>query len=153
MPYRTRDNRIAGVVMTFIDITALKRSEQEAMLAQSLAESALNLVEQPLLVVDAGLTIGTANRAFLAHFGLARDDVLGRTIEDLSGNLWEREELERVTGPIIGEERSVSEASVNVRAGGDAEVPATVRARAIPSPRAESARILISFSFPRSSSS
>jgi two-component system CheB/CheR fusion protein len=40
LPYRTRDNRIEGVVITFADITARKRAEDRANAAQLLAESA-----------------------------------------------------------------------------------------------------------------
>ncbi len=40
LPYRTKDNRIEGVVITFADVTARKRAEDEANAARMLAESA-----------------------------------------------------------------------------------------------------------------
>jgi len=40
LPYRTKENRIEGVVITFADVTARKRAEDEANAAKLLAESA-----------------------------------------------------------------------------------------------------------------
>ena len=49
LPYRTRDNRIEGVVITFSDVA---RSAQEARLY---AEAIVNTVREPLLVLDLDL--------------------------------------------------------------------------------------------------
>jgi two-component system CheB/CheR fusion protein len=40
LPYRTKDNRIKGVVMTFVDVTIRKRAEDALMAAKLQAESA-----------------------------------------------------------------------------------------------------------------
>src|SRR4029077_19115451 len=40
LPYRTKDNRIDGVVITFTEITVAKRAEEALTKAKSLAESA-----------------------------------------------------------------------------------------------------------------
>jgi two-component system CheB/CheR fusion protein len=40
LPYRTKDNRIEGVVISFADISALKRAEEASTAAKLLAESA-----------------------------------------------------------------------------------------------------------------
>ena len=40
LPYRTKDNRIEGVVITFVDVTARKQAEDALNAAKSQAESA-----------------------------------------------------------------------------------------------------------------
>ena len=46
MPYRTQDNRIAGVVITFVDISAVKALE--ASLREALAVLQSGSSDQPL---------------------------------------------------------------------------------------------------------
>jgi two-component system CheB/CheR fusion protein len=54
LPYRTLDNKIDGVVFTFSDVTGLKRSEESAKAARNYAESIVETIREPLLVLDAG---------------------------------------------------------------------------------------------------
>ncbi len=67
-PYRTLNHVIVGVVVTFNDITQLKRSELEAQMASTLAESVINIVQEPLLVLDQDLLALSANHAFYESF-------------------------------------------------------------------------------------
>ena len=53
VPYRTVENVIDGVVLTFIDVTDLKQAEEAAHAAQAYAESIVDTVREPLLVLDA----------------------------------------------------------------------------------------------------
>ena len=48
MPYRTLENVIDGVVLTFSDITALKAVEAEARAARDYAQSIVDTVREPL---------------------------------------------------------------------------------------------------------
>jgi two-component system CheB/CheR fusion protein len=43
LPYRTKDNRIEGVVITFVDVTARKQAEDALNVAKLQAESAKEL--------------------------------------------------------------------------------------------------------------
>src|SRR5262249_43965868 len=55
LPYRTLHNVIDGVVITFTDVTQLKQAEQAADDAKTYAESIVDTVREPLLVLDAEL--------------------------------------------------------------------------------------------------
>jgi len=61
MPYRTVDNVIDGVVLTFVDTTRLKEAEIEAQDARKLAEAIVNGMRDSLLVLDADLRVVVAN--------------------------------------------------------------------------------------------
>ena len=52
LPYRTRDNHIEGVVVTFNDITELKERSRAVDEARLYAEAIVETVRQPLLVLD-----------------------------------------------------------------------------------------------------
>jgi two-component system, chemotaxis family, CheB/CheR fusion protein len=53
LPYRTEDNRIAGVVITFVDITARKQAEQAIANAQARLQSVLEQMPAAVLMAEA----------------------------------------------------------------------------------------------------
>jgi two-component system CheB/CheR fusion protein len=89
LPYRTMDNVIEGVVITFTDITEGKKT-QEALretekLFKSLFENTLNAVAIHEIVLDAqGNPVDyiflQANPAYERHTGLRVEDVLGKRV-------------------------------------------------------------------------
>ncbi|MBI1206849.1 MAG: response regulator [Azospirillum sp.] len=90
LPYRSHDGRIEGVVITFGDISELKAVEQEFQAARAYAESVIDTVRQPLLVLDRSLRLVSANPAFFRLCGLEPADTVGRdfaTGDDPSGTL------------------------------------------------------------------
>ena len=64
LPYRTADNVIDGVVMTFADTTALKQTEAQLQEARDFAESIIATIREPLVVLDGELRIVSASRSF-----------------------------------------------------------------------------------------
>ncbi len=67
-PYRTTENQIDGVTMVFFDIDALKRNAATLDLARDYAETIVETVQIPLVVLDADLRVNTANRSFYEMF-------------------------------------------------------------------------------------
>lgn len=61
-----------------------------ATLRQALAyaESIVDTVREPMIVIDATLHIRTASRAFYAIFGVSREDTEGQFIYDLGNGQW-----------------------------------------------------------------
>jgi two-component system CheB/CheR fusion protein len=116
MPYRTLENVIDGVVITFADIDAQKTAQSKLEeLASKLgaskneAEVALVTTEVPLLVLDKELKVKMANEAYAKTFGNGVE-VLGKNVvETTNGQRYVDEgliaELRRIskTGkPLIG---------------------------------------------------
>jgi two-component system CheB/CheR fusion protein len=85
LPYRTLNNRIDGVVFTFTDVTRLKRSEELMQQARRFAESIVDTLREPLLVLDANLRVVSANRACYRIFQVTPEYVQGRTFEEIFG--------------------------------------------------------------------
>ena len=70
VPYRTTDNRIEGVVITFVDITARKRAEQAVDAAQARLQAAIDQMPAAMLMVDAPSgTVTYGNRRAAKLFG------------------------------------------------------------------------------------
>jgi two-component system CheB/CheR fusion protein len=53
LPYRTTDNRIAGVVVTFFDISERKRAEDNVLAAQSRLQAIVEQMPAAVLIADA----------------------------------------------------------------------------------------------------
>ena len=99
-PYRTLENVIDGVVMTFTDITARATAEGAVQEARVLAESIVDTVREPLVVLDGRMVITSASRSFYRYFQVSPEETLGRTIFELGDRQWDipalRELLETV---------------------------------------------------------
>lgn len=87
LPYRTADNHIDGLVITFVDITDRRQIEQELEAARQTAQRSLERLERimniPLvgvLIFDASGALVEANDAFFQMTGYTRADVAGRTL-------------------------------------------------------------------------
>ncbi|MFL6662352.1 MAG: chemotaxis protein CheB, partial [Rhizobacter sp.] len=87
--YRTPDERIAGVVMTFTEISRQKQAEQSLLDArkhldaQSRAcEGMLSIVPDGVYTVDLQKRLLVANRGVEALFGLRGKDLIGKTLRE-----------------------------------------------------------------------
>ncbi len=83
-PYRTLDDTIEGVVLTFTDVTRIKLSEQRLDAARRYAEGVIETVHDPLVVLDAKLRVASCNQAFLEIAGRREADVVGRAFSELA---------------------------------------------------------------------
>ncbi|HEX8915327.1 MAG TPA: PAS domain S-box protein, partial [Humisphaera sp.] len=88
LPYRTGDNRIDGVVVTFIDVTARRQAQADVEQARSYAESIVETLHEPLLVLHPDLTVRTANAAFYRNFAVVPATTVGRRVYDLGNGQW-----------------------------------------------------------------
>jgi two-component system CheB/CheR fusion protein len=86
-PYRTARNIVEGAVVTFIDITDAKRNER-LQASRDLAESIVDAVREPFLVLDDGLRIVRANHAYYRAFRAEPGETEGRPIGDLGSRQW-----------------------------------------------------------------
>lgn len=91
-PYRTLDNLIDGVVLTFSDITQNRKAAQiklAAHLARELAEGIVNTINEPLLVLDTQLRVISANRAFYQYFRMTAAQTVGVALYELGQRTWD----------------------------------------------------------------
>jgi two-component system CheB/CheR fusion protein len=121
-PYRTLDNVIAGVVLTFTAVTDFKRVSEAAQqaeaqlaatrltvatLAQELAEGIVNTISEPLLVLDGGLRVVSASRSFYAHFQVTAEETVGRKIYNLGSGQWDLPVLRQLLESILPRDQAL----------------------------------------------
>lgn len=91
-PYRTAQNAIKGIVISFNDVTAQRRTEaiEEARL---LGENVFNAVREPLVLIDETLQIINANEAFFQIMNVTAQETLGLPLSALGDGSWNIPEL------------------------------------------------------------
>ena len=87
-PYRTVDNVIDGVVITFTDVTDRVHAIANRQ-ARELAEAVVDTVPEPLLVLDGALKVVSANRAFFRQFGGLAASVVGQPLFGMEAGQWD----------------------------------------------------------------
>jgi two-component system, chemotaxis family, CheB/CheR fusion protein len=80
LPYRTQDAQVAGVVITFADISERKTAERAIEAARSYSDSIINTIRQPLVVLDEELYVISASRSFYSTFSVEPEQVVGRQL-------------------------------------------------------------------------
>ncbi|MCC3502417.1 MULTISPECIES: chemotaxis protein CheB [unclassified Microcoleus] len=100
-PYRTTENLIDGVVMVWIDIDALKRSAKTLELARNYAETIVETVQIPLVVLDANLQVNTANRCFYETFQVSSPETAEFSLFELGNGQWNIPKLRSILEDIL----------------------------------------------------
>lgn len=109
LPYRTLDNRIEGVVVTFADVTRLKETEATLREAKLFAESIIATIREPLLVLDMKLCVQLANAAFYQLFQTTPAETEGQSIYQLGSKQWNVGALRHVLEEVIPEHSQVED--------------------------------------------
>ncbi len=113
LPYLADEGRIDGVVITLIDITELKKAEEETEASRIYAESIVETLHEPLLVLNPDLTVRSANEAFFNDFEAPREETIGRKIYDLGNGQWEISELRELLEDVLPDSNVFNEYEVS----------------------------------------
>ena len=88
IPYRTVDNIIDGVVITFTDITDFRKMAERMTERTEYAEGIIRTVREPLVVLNSEMKIISANPSFYRTFHVAPEDTEGTTLYNLGNGQW-----------------------------------------------------------------
>jgi two-component system, chemotaxis family, CheB/CheR fusion protein len=111
-PYRTLDNAIEGVVLTFVPLTDIKQMREELREAQELAGSIVDTVRQPLIVVDGALRVVSASRSFYQRFHVTPEETVGCRLHELGNGQWDIPALRELLETVLPHERSFDDFKV-----------------------------------------
>lgn len=105
-PYRTLDNVISGVVMTFHDINSRIANERAIQAARQLAEAIVDTVIEPLLLLDHDLRVVSASRSYYRTFDTTESQTTGRRLYELNNSQWDIPSLRKKLGTILDDDTS-----------------------------------------------
>lgn len=101
LPYRTSRNTIDGLVLTFLDITKIKKAEQVAQAARGMASSIVETVREPLLVLDDQLRVISVNQSFYRTFQVTPREVEQQLLYHLCDGAWNIPELRSILEEVL----------------------------------------------------
>jgi two-component system CheB/CheR fusion protein len=89
MPYRTADNVIDGLVLTFVDINPVKEAQKSLRRMSKVFTAGLD----PILILDLSGRIVDLNDEVVRSYGFSRDELLGQPLTTIVPR-WRRKGLE-----------------------------------------------------------
>jgi two-component system CheB/CheR fusion protein len=104
LPYRTIGQQTDGVVITFSDVAA-----EALQKAREYAESIVDTVREPLLVLDQEMRVCSANQSFYAAFDASPEGTVGQVLFDLGRREWDVPELRTLLAEILPEQHVVND--------------------------------------------
>lgn len=88
MPYKTSTNVIDGAVITFSNISLAKKQMVDALDALKLADSVIQTVREPLIVLDSEMRVVSANRSFYKIFNITAEETIQKILYDIGDQEW-----------------------------------------------------------------
>ena len=114
LPYRTLDNRIAGLVITFVDIHERKLAGELVNESRIYAEAIVATSRQPLIVVDSELRVRSANRAARTMLRLPAQEIEGTLLFEIGAGRLDRPELRQVLEQVIPADRKFEDMEITI---------------------------------------
>jgi two-component system CheB/CheR fusion protein len=145
LPYRTVDNAIRGVVLTFTDITKRVEAEAAAQAGRELAVRIVDTVREPLLVLDGELRVVSASRSFHEAFGTTPPGTVGRPIYQLADGRWDLPALRELLERVLPRDQAFEGFEVPIRAPDGTTRNTYVDGRRIAAPTGGAELILLAF--------
>jgi len=105
-PYRTRENKIDGAVIAFIEINALRQALEAERTARDYAEAIIAAVRHPLLVLDRDLRVISASASYLRAFDVSDKETRDNLVHRLGNGQWAIPKLRRLLEQVVNDGHS-----------------------------------------------
>ena len=120
MPYRTLNNVIDGVVITFLkSVDHTVRPDGGRL--QRICERLQDLVPASVLLLDGDLKVVDANRRFSQVVGVDKAGIPGKALTELAGNTWDRNALLQIENALKGKKNLVNQDVKSTMDGGESK--------------------------------
>ena len=113
MPYRTAENIIDGLVITFVDINRVKQVERAGAQATAYYRGIIDTLSEPLAVLDSELHVAFANRAFSELFRESSERIDGALFYRLGNGAWNIPELRQRLENVLPQNAPLDEHKVS----------------------------------------
>jgi two-component system CheB/CheR fusion protein len=133
-PHRALDGRIDGAILSLTDVHDLRHQVVNAQWARDYARNIVEAVQVPLVVLDAGYAVLSANAAYYQAFQERPDQTEGQGFFELGAGEWNTSELHRAVVAVHGDEGRFQGLVVERGVEGNGRLRTTVSGCAVPSP-------------------
>jgi two-component system CheB/CheR fusion protein len=133
-PRRAPDGRVDGAILSLADIDELRNEVGLARWARDYARSIVEAVQVPLVVLDAGLKVLSANAAYYRLFQEPVAETEGRGFFELAACRWEAAGLRQALRGVLGAEGPFQGVEVELEVPGAGPLTTSVSGCAVPVP-------------------
>ena len=144
LPYRTHDNRIAGAVATFVDISDLKKNFSATKAEKDFSIAIVESVRTPLLVLDDHLRVQMVSSAFSSMFNVEEGASVGCLIYDVDGGRWNGPELRLLLEEMLPQHGQIDNFEMEITDADNGKRDLSLHARRIEAGEDRRAAILLS---------
>lgn len=102
------ENKTSFLLLVFDDITDVKNAQHESELSWRIAQSIVDTVRDPLVVLELDMSVVTASRAFLKLFSLTSEAIVGRRLRDLDQGQWDVVALRDLLEHVVPDSAAIS---------------------------------------------
>jgi two-component system CheB/CheR fusion protein len=103
-PRRDSAGHVDGAILSLVDIDELRNEVAMARWARDYAKSIVEAVQVPLIVLDAGLRVISANAAYYSLFEEKPEETEGHPFFELGAGEWNKADLKRAVAASLGTE-------------------------------------------------
>ena len=96
-------NNVTFLLLAIDDVTA-EREASRRRAGVAVAQTIVDTVRDPLVILEGDMTVASANRAFLGLFGVPAERVVGRKLEDLGEGQWNVSALGLLLAKVVPDE-------------------------------------------------
>ena len=118
LPYRTSENVIEGLVITFVDITATKAAETGRL---TFLQNIFDTFQEPAFVLDGKLRVVKANESFCRTFHTNPKKTEGQLVYKIGGGKWNTPKLRELLDNVIPKKAVFANFDVTVNVPGAGE--------------------------------
>lgn len=105
-PIKDSEGKIIGVVLVFRDQTKEREAQRKIEEAKIFAESIIETVREPLIVLDSKMHVITANHSFYQTFKTTPEETIGQSLYKLGNRQWNIPELKELLEKILPQNTS-----------------------------------------------
>ena len=98
------ENQATFLLLAIDDVTAQREASRESERAWRLAQTIVDTVRDPLVILEGDMIVASVNRAFLGLFRVSEDQVVGRKLKDLGEGQWDVSALGVLLGKVVPDE-------------------------------------------------
>ena len=143
LPYRTQSGKIDGVVVTFAEISDLKELQETTSEARRFAESIVDTVREPLIVLDRKFDILSVSKSFHRVFETNTTDLIGKNIFSIQDGQWDVPRLRDLLEGLLPNETTMESFEVTLHSGSQGQRNMVLNARRIEDGAEEQQLILL----------
>jgi two-component sensor histidine kinase len=98
------ENDATALLLAIDDVTVEREASRESERAWRLAQTIVDTVRDPLVILEGDMTVASANRAFLSLFRVTEAQVVGRQLKHLGEGQWDVSALGVLLNKVVPDE-------------------------------------------------